>query len=666
MTDHRWHAPDQENITVIEGLVAAAGAGLDPTEIRQVIAVVTTRPNARTRLRNSLERIPDPLTSGTPFAPRQVQRFLRALIDAGAEGVRLPACQRCSSSRPVEHTLADGRRVCGPCHRAALARPCEKCGEARYCANRLDGALVCQHCYQNDPRNKAECASCGRLGHRVVRTPDGVLCERCAPRRQHTCFRCGRSRPATAILMRGPICDSCYKALLNTAMPCPRCAQLRILAYLDDSGTDVCASCAGQPPKFACGTCGSEEHLVGRRCARCVLTDRATALLSDQPGGIRAELRPVLSFLLTRDDPRTTLSWISRSKGTSILRGMAQGETAVSHDGIDTFPPTRPREYIRDLLVSSSVLAPVPRELRNTLEWIDRFLSDLAGPDRHTLLTYTRWTVVRRLRTRSERGRLTESVARNTRAHLRALGDFLSWLHAHGTSLGDARQAHIDAFLVARPIGIRHLPQFLGWAHTTGHCGPLTAPTRRSELRTPQAADREHWENIERLLHDEKIRVDTRICGLFVLLYGQNLSRLCRMTLDLVEATDEHVSVRFATDPITLPPGVDDLLRRHLQILNEGEQEHGGWLFPGRNPARPIVHGGLGVRLKQIGIQPQTVRTTAIMQLAAGLPAAVLAGFLGIHPQTAVTWNKIAAGDWNSYPALRKRQQAGTNNAPNE
>lgn len=47
-----------------------------------------------------------------------------------------------------------------------------------------------------------------------------------------------------------------------------------------------------------------------------------------------------------------------------------------------------------------------------------------------------------------------------------------------------------------------------------------------------------------------------------------------------------------------------------------------------------------------------------MMQLAAEHPAAVLTGFLGVHPQTAIVWNRIAAGSWNSYPVLRRSQNA--------
>ena len=129
------------------------------------------------------------------------------------------------------------------------------------------------------------------------------------------------------------------------------------------------------------------------------------------------------------------------------------------------------------------------------------------------------------------------------------------------------------------------------------------------------------------------------------------------MTRDLVTLTPEHVSVRFADDAIVLPPGVDTLLRQHSRAVDsDGERAGGPWLFPGRNPARPVDQGGLGMRLKRVGVAAQASRTTAIMQLAAELPTAVLAGFLGIHPQTAVVWNKLAASSWNSYPALRRSQ----------
>lgn len=648
---------DQDSIEAIIEVVTAADTGLERPEILNAIMKVAKNPNVRSRLRRTLQEIPDPLQSAEPTMPRQTQRFLRALIDAGATGIQLPPCQECARTRPVEHSLADGRRVCGPCRRKALAEPCGRCGKQRFLSNRLDGIRVCDNCYANDERNRKTCLSCGRRARKAVRAANGILCQTCAPRKKQTCFRCCEEQPVGGFLEDRPFCKRCYQRTIATISPCPLCEQPHILAYFDASDALVCAGCAGQPTQYVCRTCGSEQHLVGRRCARCIVSEQVTALITTPYGDIHPQLRPVLDALLARSSPQSVQRWLTRGKSTQILASMAQGETPISHEGIDAFPRDRAREYLRDLLIACGVLPETSRALRDTLEWIDGFLAEHPSPDRHALLAYTRWHIVRRIRAQSSKGQFTESAGGNIRSHLRALGRFLDWLHTQHTTLDRSRQAHIDEYIAVYPNDTRHLPQFLSWTYATNRSGPVTSPTHRSQRPTPQSAESEHWQTVERLLHDESIRVDTRLCGLFVLLYGQRPAHISRMTRDLVTLTPEHVSVRFADDAIVLPPGVDTLLRQHSRAVDsDGERAGGPWLFPGRNPARPVDQGGLGMRLKRVGVAAQASRTTAIMQLAAELPTAVLAGFLGIHPQTAVVWNKLAASSWNSYPALRRSQ----------
>lgn len=82
---------DQDSIEAIIEAVAAADTGLERPEILKVVVTVAKNPNVRSRLRRTLQEIPDPLQSAEPTMPRQIQRFLRALIDAGATGIRLPA-----------------------------------------------------------------------------------------------------------------------------------------------------------------------------------------------------------------------------------------------------------------------------------------------------------------------------------------------------------------------------------------------------------------------------------------------------------------------------------------------------------------------------------------------------------------------------------------------
>ncbi len=56
-------------------------------------------------------------------------------------------------------------------------------------------------------------------------------------------------------------------------------------------------------------------------------------------------------------------------------------------------------------------------------------------------------------------------------------------------------------------------------------------------------------------------------------------------------------------------------------------------------------------------IQPGQARSTALFQLAAELPAALLARMLGIHIDVAVAWQHASAGDWMAYAAHVSRRK---------
>ena len=49
------------------------------------------------------------------------------------------------------------------------------------------------------------------------------------------------------------------------------------------------------------------------------------------------------------------------------------------------------------------------------------------------------------------------------------------------------------------------------------------------------------------------------------------------------------------------------------------------------------------------------MRHAALMQLAAEIPPAMLAGILGVHTTTAVKWTRLAGGEWTGYAADRSR-----------
>ncbi|GLP73599.1 hypothetical protein TUM20983_07090 [Mycobacterium antarcticum] len=76
-------------------------------------------------------------------------------------------------------------------------------------------------------------------------------------------------------------------------------------------------------------------------------------------------------------------------------------------------------------------------------------------------------------------------------------------------------------------------------------------------------------------------------------------------------------------------------------------------VLPGRPPDRPVVAAGFGKRLKRIDLTIRGGRNTALIGLAAELPAAVLADLLAIDIITATRWAAYAKKDWLDYVATR-------------
>ena len=90
-------------------------------------------------------------------------------------------------------------------------------------------------------------------------------------------------------------------------------------------------------------------------------------------------------------------------------------------------------------------------------------------------------------------------------------------------------------------------------------------------------------------------------------------------------------------------------------------------------PGKPITASQLGERLRALGIYAMPGRRAALTDLAAKMPAAVLADLLHLSPGTAVRWVHQAGGDWSATPpnspgnaftrpdeCLRRRSRADT------
>jgi len=226
------------------------------------------------------------------------------------------------------------------------------------------------------------------------------------------------------------------------------------------------------------------------------------------------------------------------------------------------------------------------------------------------------------------------------------------------TTLSDCRQGHIDQWLRTGPSASL-ARDFLVWASSRGHAQRLDIPAPERATGASISQD-QRWAHAARLLHDDALDPTDRVAGCLLLLYGQPLSRIAVMTTSQVTRCGEEMLIRLGRHDMPVP---GPLAITITQLINDGRSHRGvgspqqtAWLFPGHLPGRPITPDTLGGRLRALGIYAQASRRAALLDLAAELPAAVLADLLGLHQNTAAKWMHQAGGDWSRYAAELARR----------
>ncbi|WP_238348323.1 hypothetical protein [Ornithinimicrobium pratense] len=472
------------------------------------------------------------------------------------------------------------------------------------------------------------------------------------------CAHCGRHERCTRIVLEQPVCQRCTLRFARTAQACPGCANIRVLAFYDGDRRPSCATCTGNEAVYACTDCGREDSPWGRLCGHCALKEKATALLSGPDGGIHPQLRPVHEALVCGPRPQTTLYWFTRSTGPSVLAAMARGDIEISHATFEAMPADKTHNYLRDLLAALGVLPPFHAELERVTPWLNQLLSTLPDEHAEVLNRFARWQVLRRLRREEQRGTLTHGAISAARATIVVTARFLGWLTEHRMDLADLTQDDLDRYAEQHRARVTALRPFLTWCEATDLGRELSPPKRPDLQPAVTLPDEDRWRHVQLLLHDDTIRLYTRIAGLFVLLYAQPLARVCRMRVDQITVTAAGITrATFDTYPIELPDPLDHLVRTHL--TRRGQASYASrpdtWLFPGGIPGKHLVTENIRSQLVARGIQPLAARNAAMFQLASTMPTPILAEILGLSPTTATRWAALAARDWSTYTALRDR-----------
>jgi len=496
----------------------------------------------------------------------------------------------------------------------------------------------------------------------VHRTAGQPVCSRCRPRRTTPCAHCGTIRPVAARWPEGPVCDACYTAALRRHGPCLNCGRRRRLVSPPGPGANRCADCSGgNTPaglnRHVCTGCGREDKLYERgSCARCSLRRRADVLLAGPAGTVPAALTGVRDAITAAPNPRTALNWLRRGTGAPLLAAVASGAVPLSHAGLDSQPPGRAVDYLRAVLVAHGALPPRDDQLARLERRTGELLAGVTDPDHRRLLTaYTTWRVLHRVRRRGEHRPAPRTATRHAILCLRAAIALLDWLATQDIRLADMGQAHLDRWLLDGPPALaRPAGDFLAWA-AERRAAPRLTLTPPANGNGPATGEADRHRQVDRLLHDPDVATIDRVVGCFVLLYAQQLSRIAAMTRAQIHDRGTSLSVRFGHADIDIDEPLAGFIRAQLADPRRheslGAPTQNTWLFPGHLPNRPITPARLGARLSALGVNPQAGRRAALQELAAEVPAAVLADLLGIAVTTAVKWAHTAGGDWSRYAA---------------
>jgi hypothetical protein len=653
---------DAEQLAALCALIAATDPTATASLGRAAVDKAAPGRGARTRLLAQLRGDPSLLTTGSSQATLAVCRLAAVLVEQGATAIVRPRCSSCGLAAELVKRAATGG-ICAACYNRARVADCGGCGQHRRIAGRAaDGSPRCSSCRARDPDRHEPCSSCGQ--RRAVNRRDAsgnALCSTCAQRAKplERCDACGQPGSIAQRGARGTVCRRCYRPPRRR---CGGCGRMRRIALATRDGRpDLCGTCHWAPTA-TCTRCATVGQCVGVRagaplCLRCVAADRVDELLTHD-GVISEPMALLREAFLDCEQPRSIHTWLDHSPARHVARRLATGELALTHAALDELEQTPSLSHLRALLVAVGALPERDAHLARAEHAVARLLDQVGDDEQRRLLrAYATWRVLHRIRRRGRHHPASAFTAARARSQLATAAAFLG---DHGGDLATTTQRQVDHWLAKRPARARsELRGFIDWAHTHGHAPALTVP-RPPNSTSATAVDADaRWRLARRLLHDEDLDPADRVAGILVVLYAQPVARIARLRASDVRLTDDRDTLlRLARDELLMPEPLGSLVRRLPHRRQHGASAtllEDPWLFPGRQAGQPQHPEHLRRRLQALSIDCRAQRNAALMQLAAEVPAAILADTLGITPRTAVRWAAEAGGNWTTYAARRTR-----------
>ncbi|MEU0942367.1 XRE family transcriptional regulator [Streptomyces canus] len=569
-------------------------------------------------------------------------------------------CVRCGAVGPAKANLDGEGPVCRGCY-TAPAGLCRKCGRHRPIAKRGDNGQpgICINCHAVE----GECGICGRF-RRVRKNHNNggpPACRTCRHPPHRECGDCGRSADCPVTWPIGPVCNTCYTRRRRNPAPCSRCGELRVLVDRTVDGTESCGPCSGVDIGFSCRHCGFPGDIYADGyCARCVVHDQISDLLSGDGGEVPTQLTPLADALISAQFPQSVLKWIRSSASAQLLAELAAVHSEITHDLLDGLPQSVHTRSVRETLVATGVLAPRHEGLARLELWIEETLDTVPSHQRRLIRPFAEWAVLRDARRRAARDRFTPGTAEGGRRDIRAAIELVDWLDRNSIDLASLDQGQFEIWLLAvKPTRRVGIGRFIRWTNARRLTVSLEAPSRRHGLAERFMDEDEHQDQLRRCLTDTSLPLELRIIGALVRLYALPLTRIVQLTTDRFVQDESGSYLVIAKHPVLLPPSLTQLIEQQIargrtpsMLPTPAPAEGSGvLLLPGRPAHRPRNPDGLAQQLNHHGLPTIAARHTAMIGMASELPPIVISDLFGIHRNTANNWAGLAQDGWADYLA---------------
>ncbi len=707
------HADEDRRQLIVE-VVTAADPTLSDDLARQILTDTVSARRSLRRLAVHLNEHPDVFAVGPTSVLPILDRFTRALIAAGAESIATihPVCDDCGR-RQARKVRSGDDGLCSMCWARASKQTCSACGVSRRVATRdRENGAVCYVCVRqlrrrqrlDDLSEQMATVLAGAVGPLSTTKVTAVI-ERTAPTvfARAELVECLRDGPAlnisahrTVVVARllaalraegatvaGAICADCDEPadplrIYRSVVRCLACDRRRDNQRVRRSGPPRarCVECGKDPrsgladdhrcrqcrrrAEHHCGRCQQTTGLAreddGWICQRCALESD----LDERFGSFErmpTALAPIRAAILAADNPAIVRRWLRTSTAGQLLERLAGGEVPLTHDTLDDVDDDRSIRHLRALLVASGALADEDRQLERLERFFDHQLNTrIADPaDRKVVRTWLKWQVLARLRKRADSGESMAHSANNSRGPLRCVAELLDQLADHDRNLQTATQADLDCWF-AHPGANHWLARpFLIWARQRHHLSrQIRLPPTPAQAPHPTVDDPRRWNIARQLVADDTLAIDDRVAAALVVLYGQPLSRIARLTTtDVLSGPDGTVAVNVDGHPMPVHEPFATLIAKLPTRRTNGvtDQIASDWLFPGGHAGKHVGPDALGRRLQAIGIEPRNMRNSARAQLVTEIPPAVLGKLIGISPGTASRWATLTSSNWIAYAA---------------